>query len=188
MDEALNPLDERTIGILVDNHRAFRSFLAKRVGSDSVAEDLLQASIKKALETPARPHEDSTVVAWFYQVLRNTLTDHYRSQASEQKKHGDFAQELVATGKTHERSLDDLEAGVCECMSGLLPTLKDSYAEVIRRVDLEGESVSSVAQALRVTENNLSVRLHRARDALRKSLERTCGTCTEHGCLSCTCE
>jgi len=83
--------------------------------------------------------------------------------------------------------MDEIEAAVCECMNGLLPTLKETYAELIRRIDLGGETISEVARDLGVTENNLTVRLHRARQALKTSLERTCGTCTEHGCLNCTC-
>jgi RNA polymerase sigma-70 factor (ECF subfamily) len=31
------------------------------------------------------------------------------------------------------------------------------------------------------------VRLHRARQALKRELERSCGTCATHGCLDCTC-
>lgn len=186
-EDALKPLNDRLTEILVENHRRFRSFLSKRVGNDTVAEDLLQASLKKALENPTRSKEDTSVVAWFYQILKNTLTDYYRSQASEERKHEGLLQTMTAEGRIHERAADDLEAAICECMNGLLPTLKESYAELIRRIDLQGEPIQQVAKDLGLTENNLGVRLHRARQALKTSLERTCGTCTEHGCLNCTC-
>jgi len=48
--------------------------------------------------------------------------------------------------------------------------------------------VVDVAAELGVTPNNAAVRLHRARGALKKRLEQTCGTCTQHGCLDCTCQ
>ena len=60
--------------------------------------------------------------------------------------------------------------------------------EQLQRIDLEGESPAVVVQALQVTPNNLTVRLHRARQALRASLEQTCGLCTRQGCFNCTCE
>ncbi len=186
-NEALRPLDQTLINVLVDNHRKFRSFLAKRVGSESVAEDLLQASLRKAIETPADAQEKERIVAWFFTILRNTLTDHYRSQATEGRKHEGFLHELTASGSATQAAADEVEAAICECFEALLPTLKASYADALRRVDLNGESVSAVAKDEGVSENNLSVRLHRARNALRISLERTCGTCTEHGCLNCTC-
>jgi RNA polymerase sigma-70 factor (ECF subfamily) len=54
-------------------------------------------------------------------------------------------------------------------------------------VDLEGGSVGDYARKAGITPNNASVRLHRAREALRKQVEKTCGTCATHGCLDCTC-
>lgn len=38
-----------------------------------------------------------------------------------------------------------------------------------------------------VTANNASVRLHRARRALKEQLLRACGACAAHGCLECSC-
>lgn len=187
-DEALRPIDENVIRVLVENHRRFRAYLAKRVGSESVAEDLIQSAIRTALEKPAESQDERSITAWFFRVLKNRLTDYYRSQAAEERKHEGLLQSLAAEGRTQERAADDLEAAICECMTGLLPTLNANYAELIRRIDLGGESIQSVASDLNLTENNLNVRLHRARQALKISLERTCGTCTEHGCLNCTCE
>jgi RNA polymerase sigma-70 factor (ECF subfamily) len=69
-------------------------------------------------------------------------------------------------------------------MKGLLPTLKDSYAEPIWSIDLGHEPIAEVAAHLGIAEKNLTVRFHRARQALKTSLERTCGTCTEHGGLN----
>lgn len=187
MAEALKPLDPELVKVLVENHRRFRSFLAKRVGNDAVAEDLLQSSLRKAVEFPAASTETSSIVAWFYTILRNTLTDHYRAMAAEGRKQEQFLRELAAAGRTQQRAADEVEGAVCECMQGLLPTLKESYAEAIQKVDLGGGEIPAVARELGISENNLSVRLHRAREALRVSLERTCGTCTEHGCLNCSC-
>jgi RNA polymerase sigma-70 factor (ECF subfamily) len=183
----IKPLSEALVLPLVENHRKFLAFLSKRVGIKEVAEDLLQLSVKKAIEHPPEAVEEVGVVSWFYKVLRNTLTDYYRAQASEGKKYDEFHDTLDVHGKAKVAPMDEIETGVCECMNGLLSTLKENYAELIRRIDLGGESVSQVAEALGVTENNLTVRLHRARRALKVSLERTCGTCTEHSCLNCTC-
>lgn len=72
-------------------------------------------------------------------------------------------------------------------MHALIPTLKDEYAGILRAVEMEGASVGDVAARLDITPRNAAVRLHRARQALRKRLETTCGTCTEHGCLDCSC-
>jgi hypothetical protein len=44
-----------------------------------------------------------------------------------------------------------------------------------------------VACQLGLTPNNLAVRLHQARQALRKRLEQTCETCPTHGFRNCAC-
>ncbi|MGH7821909.1 MAG: hypothetical protein ACREQ9_19275 [Candidatus Binatia bacterium] len=58
---------------------------------------------------------------------------------------------------------------------------------MLRRVDLDERSLAGAADALGITTNNAAVRLHRARRALRRQLERSCGTCAEHACLDCRC-
>ncbi len=68
-----------------------------------------------------------------------------------------------------------------------MDTLKPEYADAIRRVDLGGVAVGAFAAHAGLTPNNAAVRLHRARAALRRQLERCCGTCATHGCLDCVC-
>jgi RNA polymerase sigma-70 factor (ECF subfamily) len=65
--------------------------------------------------------------------------------------------------------------------------MRPAYAHLIGRIDLRGELPADVAKEMKLTTNNLTVRLHRARQALRASLEQACGICTKHGCLNCTC-
>jgi len=36
--------------------------------------------------------------------------------------------------------------------------------------------------------SNAGVRVFRAREALKKRLVESCGTCAEHGCQNCTCQ
>jgi RNA polymerase sigma-70 factor (ECF subfamily) len=83
---------------------------------------------------------------------------------------------------------DEVTTTICTCLDGLLPTLRPGYAELIRRVDLAGESLRTVARDLKITSNNATVRLHRARQVLRETLENACGICSKHGCLNCVCE
>ena len=65
------------VAILVENHRSFLRFLEHRVGSREVAEDILQTAFGRAVDH-AGELRDESVVAWFYRVLRNAVTDHFR--------------------------------------------------------------------------------------------------------------
>ena len=69
----------------------------------------------------------------------------------------------------------------------MVDTLKPLHAELLRRVDLNGESVQDAAKALKLTPNNASVTLHRARKDLRARLETFCGDCADGACLDCDC-
>ena len=65
--------------------------------------------------------------------------------------------------------------------------MKPEYAQVVRAVDLEERPLSEVAASGGITVNNATVRLHRARQALKRQLVRACGACAAHGCLECSC-
>ena len=81
----------------------------------------------------------------------------------------------------------DTEA-VCTCFYTLLPTLKPEFSEILRRIDLDGESREHVAKDLGITGNLTRVRLHRARQALKRELLKSCGACCQkHGFMDCEC-
>src|SRR5690606_13706155 len=134
-------------------------------------------------EKGAALRDEESAVAWFYRLLRNAVVDHYRRRGAEARA---LEKEGIAQLVREELSDEEVKGTLCACMNDLLPTLKAEYAQILRAVDLEEQSVSDVARALGITANNASVRLHRARLALRRALERSCRTCASHGCLDCS--
>lgn len=186
--KALGPIDNSAVRLFLENRQAFKTFLRRQLPSEMEAEDVLQHSLLKAIRNPDAFHEKENVAAWFYRILRNSLTDHYRSRAAEGRKHDGLLREMIALGGDSQAAPDaGLMNGICACLERQLPALKPEYAEILKRVDLDGESPAAVAETGGITYNNLMVRLHRARQALRKSLELSCGACTKHGCLECSC-
>lgn len=181
VEEASLPLSAGVVERLVENHRQFLAFLEARVSSRAAAEEILQAAFVRAIEKADTVKIGESTVAWFYRLLRNALVDHYRRGASEGRALEAHAAEVETVFEP------ELENVVCRCIADLLTTLKPEYADMIRQVDLENRPLSAVASALSISQNNATVRLHRARQALKASLERSCGTCASHGCLDCTC-
>lgn len=168
--------------VLLAQHDRFVDFVARRLGSRPDAEELLQSAYVRALEKGVPEDVDDGIVAWFYRVLRNALVDASRRRDSERRGVERFTQEQpeVADG--------ELEAAVCACVHDVLPALKPEYADVVREVDLDDRRLSEVAASRGITVNNATVRLYRARQALKKQLLRTCGACATHGCLDCGCK
>ena len=179
MSEALSP---EAVKVLVDSHDQFLRFLQSRVGSREVAEDILQAAFVKTFERGEEIRDEESAVAWFYRVLRNAIIDHHRH-------HGVEVRFKDAAAKAPSPAEDpELEKAVCQCVKGIIPTLKGEYADILQKVEMEGAAVTEIAKAENITPNNAMVRLHRARKALHGRLVQTCGTCTEHGCLECHCK
>ncbi len=187
-DARHHPLLDEVMKQLTDHRQAFHAFLTRRLGNPVFAEDLLQQCFMKALAHFHSIKQMDRIIPWFYQILRHALIDYYRSKETDTKRFQAFLVETETLGTHQVPSLDELQPTICACLDRLVLTLKPEYAAIIRRIDLSGESLKSVAKDLQITTNNLTVRLHRARHALRKSLEDSCGICSKHGCLNCTCE
>jgi RNA polymerase sigma-70 factor (ECF subfamily) len=167
--------------LLAENHQRFLNFLRHRVQSEAVAEDILQDAYAKSLQRIDQVEKDESVVAWFYQLLRNAISDHYRKAGVERKAHEVLEREAEPSFEP------ELRQNICTCVNAVLPTLKSEYAAIVDAVELSERPIAEVAAEAGVTPNNATVRLHRARAALRRRLVEVCGACSTDGCLDCTC-
>jgi len=180
---AERPLNREAVDALVENHRVFLAFLEKRVGRREVAEDILQEAFARGLDKLPEFGSEESAVAWFYRVLRNAVIDHYRRAGTGERALAALAREL----ESDDEPSTDMRNATCQCVARLAKTLKPEYADVLRRVEVDGISVQEFARESGISANNAGVRVFRARQALRKRVVQSCGTCAEHGCLDCTC-
>jgi len=165
---------------LLDARDQFLGYVRKRISDPELAEDILQDSLLRAIRAAPELRDEERIIPWFYRVLQNAIVDTYRRRGVEQAHvAGADVPEIAAEPE------DDSE--LCACFERLVPTLKGEYADLIRSVELGNEAPERAAGRLGITPNNLKVRRHRARQALRRKLEETCRTCADYGCLDCTC-
>lgn len=82
----------------------------------------------------------------------------------------------------------DMETEICACVSRLAATLKPEYAEALQAIEVTGTPVKAYAEQKGLSSSNAAVRVFRAREALKKRVIESCGTCAEHGCVNCTCK
>lgn len=172
------------VATLLENHRAFLSYLERRVGDRALAEDILQEAFAKVVARPEQAPADESVIPWFYRTLRNAAVDQFRRRGAADRAYEAFAREL----ETHETPTDDMEAEICACVSRLAATLKPEYAEALEAIEVAGTPVKTFAEQKGLSSSNAGVRVFRAREALKKRVTESCGTCAEHGCLNCTCK
>ncbi len=176
MGQAISP---EALERLLESRARFLAFLRKRVDSPEAAEDILQTALVRGLERGGEIRDEESVVAWFYRVLRNAAIDHYRGRAAEERA-------LEAWSRESPSPEDRREA--CACLLRLIGELKPEYREALETVDLGEGSLSDLAGRASITQGNAAVRVHRARQALRRQLQLCCGACAEHGCLDCACK
>ena len=172
-----------TITPLLKHRQALLGYVRRRIASPELAEDVLHDSLLKALRAAPDLRDEERLLPWFYRILNNAIVDVYRHRGVEGRTldpDTDIALLPADPGPADETVL-------CACFRELIPTLKPEYAELIEQIELAGADLEDVAGRLGINRNNLKVRRHRAREALRERLEETCRVCARHGCLDCTC-
>jgi RNA polymerase sigma-70 factor (ECF subfamily) len=175
-------LTQASIDLLVANHRDFLRFVERRVGDRETAEEIVQDAFVRSLDRGDEIRE--SVVGWFYRVLRNAVIDRQRRQAVANRRLDEFAAELEANPGGGE----ELVGMACHCVAQLADSLKPEYADALRRIEVDGVPVKDYADSLGISASNAGVRIFRAREALRRQVARSCGTCAAHGCLDCNCQ
>ena len=172
------------LATLLENHRAFLRYLERRVGDRELAEDILQEAFAKVIDRPDQAPADEGVVPWFYRTLRNAAIDRFRRREAAGRAIDAFAREIE-----HQTAPEpEMEAEICACVTRLAATLKPEYAEALQAIDVQGMAVKEFAGQHGLSASNAGVRVFRAREALKKRVIESCGTCAEHGCRDCTCQ
>jgi RNA polymerase sigma-70 factor, ECF subfamily len=150
------------------------AFLARRVESPEVADDLTQEVLLRLLQ-----HQDGSIdnpTAWLYRVARNLLIDYYRSRGSQYRLHaGDPA--TAATVLAEEPFSDDPQAAQRElagCLNSLVDQLAEPYRSAVTAVDFDGQTQTEVARMLGLSVSGMKSRVQRGRRQLRQLLTECC--------------
>jgi RNA polymerase sigma-70 factor (ECF subfamily) len=163
----------RVARLLVSEHRRLSAWVRRSVGTQ--AEDVLAAAQLRALERADQLRDPERARAWLDTIVRNEIRSSMRRRSREEPlEHEPAAPEPPDPSR------------LCRC-SGQLRGLTQGQQEVVRRVDIEGDSIGEVAVALGITANATRVRLHRARGRVRDFLEDHCGVTTFDEAQHCRC-
>ncbi|MEM6957142.1 MAG: sigma-70 family RNA polymerase sigma factor [Myxococcota bacterium] len=159
---------------------SLRAFVCARVAEADV-DDVLQQVALRAVERASTLRDPERVVQWLYRLHRNAIVDLYRRHEADGRLAD--ALEPVAEAAESKAPLDEN----CKCSLVQMRTLRESYARILELVEVEGKSLKEAAGELGISVNNATVRLHRARKALRERLLEHCGVEGAAGCNDCHC-
>ncbi|QDV72917.1 sigma-70 family RNA polymerase sigma factor [Botrimarina mediterranea] len=143
-------------------------FAMLRVGDADAAEDLVQETLLAAWQSRARYSGDCTPPTWLVAILKRRIADYFRKQG----RRSTLNRSAAASGKTAVPPQPEVEQvefwSVVHSCTGDLP---DHLARAFRLRTFADESPEDICGSEGISRKNLSVRLHRARQLLRRCLE-----------------
>lgn len=162
---------EQTIDVAAAWHELgdrLRVYVARRVNPGD-ADDVVQSVMVKLLERRAEIDADS-VRAWLFAVTRNAVAEYYRQHRP--------SVDLDSFGDLPET--DDVDPAdrtigkLTDCLDPMLRMLSQPDAELLRRIDLQGEAQTGLAASLGIPLSTLKSRVQRARTKLRSAFDDCC--------------
>ena len=143
--------------------RPLYAYVSKRVGGDrSLAEDVVQETWMRALDSWPQRGRPREPLAWLTQVARNVLVSHFRRRRP-------LAVDPALIDLGDERFSPDTPDAAALVNWGLA-RLRRSQVELLEAFHFEGKSVAEIAAERSVSERAVEGRLRRARAKLKKKL------------------
>ena len=142
----------------------------------SEAEDLAQETFVRAHCQQGTLRNDRALESWLYRIATHICIDRLRQRAR-------------TTGRTLDSTIDDLpiedqvhpspfvivqQMEMGDCVDQYVATLPDSHKVVLLLHDADGLTDNEISTLLALPLTTVKMRLHRARERLKKTLEDAC--------------
>lgn len=151
---------ERELVALLPRLRRFAHGLAR---SPSEADDLVQATVERALRSESRWQPGTRLDSWLYRIMRNLWIDTVRARGRRQR-HEAPEEEAESIGEDPRPSI---EAAIeLKRAMAAMQQLPDEQREVVALILIEGFGYREAAEILDLPIGTVSSRLVRGRTAL----------------------
>lgn len=159
--------------VALDLSGSLRAYLTRQVGHPDVAEELLQETLIRIARGLPGFEGRSELKTWAFAIATRVVVDHLR--APQNRPRVVEVDEMVEP-PDGEAGLDDrLIAGEMNaCIRGVIDSLPADYRAALVLHDLEGMTAEQTAAIVGCSLPTAKIRIHRARQRLRKALENEC--------------
>ena len=151
-------------------------YVARLVG-EADAEDVTQSVMLKVNEGLAGFRGDSEVSTWIYRIATNAAMDKLRGKqvqtVSETELESDDGH-VPPAAQTASIETTAIREEMSACIAEFVGRLPENYNAVMILSDLEGFKNDEIASILGLSLDTVKIRLHRAREKLRKELAAGC--------------
>jgi RNA polymerase sigma-70 factor (ECF subfamily) len=126
---------------------------------------------------------DARISTWIYRIATNAVLDRVRASTHKHELRplddnagdGDAIEDRCVKGEKREPlDLYLIRKEMNECIRNIILKLPDEHRAVIVLKDMEGFTNAEIADILRISIDNVKIRLHRARARLKKELGAQC--------------
>lgn len=151
------------------NQRLYR-IVRGIVRNDTQSEDIMQDAYVRAYEHLSQYRGQAAFAAWLTRIAVNEALGRLRgiTRFEELKEGDDSMDRFPASQPTPEQVA--IQSELQRLLESLVDALPDGNRAVFIMRDVEGMDTTETAHALSITEDNVKVRLHRARATLRQGL------------------
>lgn len=151
---------------LLQEMAGLRKFASKLAQNAAEADDLLQATLLRALEKKHLFQTDTDLFKWTSKIMFNLfVTDYRRKQRFETQYDPEsyIISQSINASQDVQMELADVERAMAE--------LSDDHRDILVMVGAQGMSYQEVADALKVPVGTVRSRLSRAREQLQHALD-----------------
>jgi RNA polymerase sigma-70 factor (ECF subfamily) len=148
--------------------------------NDGEAEDVMQDAYVRAYEHLAQFAGRAKFSTWLTRIAvhealaRQQRGNRYQELEPMSERNGDPMNSLVSSEPNPEQQASNSE--IRKLLEEAVEKLPDAYRTIFMLRDVEEMSTTDAAEVLEISEENVKVRLHRARALLRKDLYHRVGT------------
>lgn len=149
-----------------------------RVSNRDRALELVQDTFLKVWDYLHGGGEVDQYKAFLYRILNNLIIDEYRKKKSSsldeilENDTGEMESKL-SEGSVHEVEEAFDERTAVESIRARIPELPDTYRDVVTMRYIDGFTPKEIASMIGISENVVSVRLHRGTHKLRELCKKT---------------
>lgn len=140
-------------------------YVRSKLSSPQEAEDVCSSAMLKIVRgLPTFDPEKSSLSTWIYTIVRNTLTDHYRSRRS----HEELGEDIPYEGDDFEEILQEERL---EELAAALEKLPQRERDVIILHYYSGISLREISEAIGMSYSNMKIIHRKALAGLKKHLD-----------------
>lgn len=148
-------------------HRGRLVAALSRLVEPAEAEDLAQETLLRALAAVDGFRGEAALGTWLYRIATNLAYDRLRTRVRGSTDSPPSEETVAAPDPIEGKQMS-------RCVRELLDTLPASQRQVLVQADVLDRTAAEIARDTGISVGNAKIRLHRARQALKKEIETHC--------------